>query len=73
MDDPHDGIATHEARGRRVLVGRAGGGREKDLKANELWLGDLEVGTGAPSVKKCSIDQDRWKFWEVWLECGQRN
>jgi hypothetical protein len=33
MDDPHDGIVTHEASERRALVGRAGDGRgEKDFE-----------------------------------------
>lgn len=53
MDDPHDGwhCESHEARGRRVLVGRAGGGRRR-----KSWK-PMSVARGSEGGDRCFVCQ----------------
>ncbi len=52
MDDLHDGIVTHEARGRRVLVGQAGGGR-----GGESLGKPMNVARGSVGADSCFVCQ----------------
>jgi hypothetical protein len=55
MDDPHDGIVTHEGRERRVLVGRTGDGRGKKKGTESQWVD----GEGDPRVETDPFVTDR--------------